>query len=75
MASVALHVPFIKAVAASALGVAVHFAVPGGHVLAVDVMPTICLTDGLYLPTTDALKCTCIPYHVTETDVLTEHPI
>jgi hypothetical protein len=45
MFPVALHISFVKPVAASTLRVAIHFIVPRSHVLSVDIMPTICLID------------------------------
>jgi len=70
-----LHIAFVKPIAASALSIAVHFAVTCCHVLPVDVMAAISLIDRLNLPTTDTLKRACTSYHVTKPDVLRKHPV
>ena len=75
MISVPLHIPFIKAVAASALSVAVHFAVTCTHVLSVDVVSAIRLVDRFNLSTADTLERPCIPNHISEPDVLAEYPV
>ena len=75
MTSVPLHIPFIKSVAASALSIAVHFAVTCAHVLSVDVVATIGLIDWFDFPATDTLKRPCVSYHISEPDVLRKHPV